>query len=61
MYLIEISLPILQENINSTSEKEKIWALVNMGYTMEEASIAIERCGITLVIYICIMLILGCF
>ncbi|KAM1712651.1 hypothetical protein ACFX12_023505 [Malus domestica] len=34
-----------EEIINPTSEKGKIRSLVNMGYTMEEASIAIERCG----------------
>ncbi|KAH0984852.1 hypothetical protein GBA52_012029 [Prunus armeniaca] len=36
-----------EEIINPTSEKEKkILSLVNMGYTVEEASIAIERCGL---------------
>ncbi|XP_068334254.1 DNA (cytosine-5)-methyltransferase DRM2-like [Pyrus communis] len=34
-----------EEIINPTSEKGKIQTLVNMGYTREEALIAIERCG----------------
>lgn len=35
-----------QENTDSLSEKEKALSfLKKMGYTMEEASIAMERCG----------------
>ncbi|BBH08963.1 domains rearranged methyltransferase 2 [Prunus dulcis] len=36
-----------EDILNPTSEKnKKLLSLVNMGYTVEEASIAIERCGL---------------
>ena len=37
---------LFQENINSLSDKEKkLLFLADMGYTVEEASIAMDRCG----------------
>lgn len=43
------SLSILQEIISPTFEEEKVlMSLIKMGYTEEEASMAIERCGIIL-------------
>lgn len=41
-----INCSILQEITNPVSDEEgKLLSLVKMGYTMDEASIAIERCG----------------
>jgi hypothetical protein len=49
MCVYHFTLSILQEITSPTSEEEKVlMSLIKMGYTEEEASIAIERCGIIL-------------
>lgn len=38
---------LLQENTNDMSEKEKkVLFLADMGYVVEEATIAVDRCGL---------------